>query len=225
IQCPTETVKKELERFNFKAELRVISNGTKIKKEPVATSPETDPYLILMTGRYSNEKDPLTLLEAMKYSRHAREIQLDFAGRGLLEPKMRRAGDKLVRQGILKYPPRLGFHSPDELKTLSADAYLYIHCAIVEVEGLSCLEAIRDGAVPVISQAPLSATSQFALVPESLFPAKDPRALAERIDWWIEHPEERQRMSLEYAKSALNYDVQKTIQALIQMYNDALSRQ
>ena len=223
VQCPTATTRRELERASFRPELRVISNGVKIKHDAEATNPQAGPYLIEMTGRYSNEKDPVTLLEAMRYSRHSREIQLDFAGRGGLEGKLRRISSKLVKEGVLKYETRFGFHTPDELKRLASKAYLYVHCAIVEVEGLSCLEAIRDGAVPVIAQSELSATSQFALCPESLFPAKDPKALADRIDWWIEHPEERSRMSLEYAKSALDYDVRKSTAALVKMYNDAVS--
>lgn len=224
IQCPTETVRKLLESRHFKARLHVISNGTRIKSEPEATSPSDNPYTILMTGRYSNEKMPLTLLKAMRHSRHASEIQLEFAGRGGLEKKMRSAAGKLLREGVLKHEAHFGFYSPVQLKELTSRSYLYIHCAIVEVEGLSCLEAIRDGVVPVISVAPLSATSQFALCDMSKFPVGDAKALAERIDWWIEHPQERQRMSLEYAKSALNYDVEKSTKALIEMYKTAVSK-
>lgn len=223
VQCPTETVRALLDRWHFKPQLHVISNGTRIKSEPKATKPQTNPYVLLMTGRYSNEKDPLTLLKAMRYCRHSSEIQLEFAGRGGLENKMRKFGRKLVGEGVLKYEPHFGFYTPADLKKLTAKSYLYVHCAVVEVEGLSCLEAIRDGVVPVIAEAPLSATSQFALCPESKFPVRKAKALAERIDWWIEHPEERDRMSLEYAKSALNYDVMDSTKALISMYEQALS--
>ncbi|MCQ2166799.1 MAG: glycosyltransferase [Bacteroidales bacterium] len=223
VQCPTRTVKERLEKFNFKARLHVISNGTMIKKEPEANKPQTNPYLIVMSGRYSAEKDPLTLMKAMEYSRHSGEIQLEFAGRGGMKRKMEKAGDRLLAKGVLKYRPRFAFHKAAGLKELNSKAYLYVHCALVEVEGLGCLEAIRDGVVPIISQGPLVATSQFALTDKSLFPMHDAKALAERIDWWIEHPEERERMSLEYAKSACKYDVMKSIDKLIEMYNTAIA--
>lgn len=223
VQCPTETVKKCLERFNFKARLHVISNGTMIKREPQTNTPQTNPYLIIMSGRYSAEKDPMTLLKAMEYSRHSGDIQLEFAGRGGLEKKLRRESGRLLAKGVLRHMPKFSFYKATELKELNSRAYLYVHCALVEVEGLGCLEAIREGVVPIIAQGPIVATSQFALCDKSLFPMRDAKALAERIDWWIEHPEERERMSLEYAKSACNYDVVKSIDKLIEMYKTAIA--
>ncbi len=223
MQCPTQTIKNYLEKFNHTFRLHVISNGTMIRKAPEANKPQTKPYLIVMSGRYSHEKDPITLLKAMEYSRHAGEIQLEFAGRGSLEKKMRRKGEKLLKKGVLNYRPKFGFYKAAELREMNSRAYLYVHCALVEVEGLGCLEAIREGVVPIISQGSLIATSQFALDERSLFPRRDAKALAERIDWWIEHPEERERMSLEYARSACNYDVAKSIDGLIEMYKTAIA--
>ena len=54
------------------------------------------------------------------------------------------------------------------------------------------------------------------------FPAKDPKALAERIDYWLEHPDERRRMGYEYAQSTEDYDIRKSIAALIEMFRDAV---
>ena len=56
------------------------------------------------------------------------------------------------------------------------------------------MEAFACGLVPVIADSPRSATPQFALDERSLFPAGDTDVLAERIDWWLEHPEERREM-------------------------------
>ena len=47
-------------------------------------------------------------------------------------------------------------------------------------------------------------------------------ALAERIDWWIEHPEERNRMAQRYADAARGYDVNDSIDALVAMFQDAI---
>ena len=116
-----------------------------------------------------------------------------------------------------------GFYSSDELKALARKAYLNIHCAVVEVEGLSCLEAIREGVVPVIAEGHLAATSQFALDERSIFPELDARALAEKIDWWIEHPVERLRMGQVYADSARKYDIEASIAGIIDMYTSALA--
>lgn len=225
IQCPTQNVLERLQRFHFKARLHLIPNGA-ILDEPsdsdTLKKPGTDPYILLCIGRLAVEKDQPTLLRAMKYSKYRDRIQLNFAGKGPEEDKIRRMADKYVRKGILKYPPVFGFHTLDELRSLARESYLYIHCAPIEVEGLSCIEAIREGTVPVIAQAPLSATSQFALDERSLFPAKNPEALAQKIDWWIEHPVEREEMSPKYIESVEKYDINKSIESLVEMYRLAM---
>lgn len=111
---------------------------------------------------------------------------------------------KLLKKGIVSHEPRFGFYDKEELARLSSEAYLYIHCAWVEVEGLSCVEALREGIVPVIAKGRLTATSQFALDERSIFPVFDAKALAEKIDWWIEHREEHDRMRKLYAESVKN---------------------
>ena len=86
---------------------------------------------------------------------------------------------------------------------------------------MSCLEAIREGTVPLISEGHLAATSQFALDERSIFPEQNAKVLAEKIDWWIDHPEERLRMGQIYADSARNYDIEKSIARLIERYRNA----
>lgn len=225
INCPTELVKRHLESYGFKNDLRVFSNGIKIEKEPLlCTDFSMNPINIACIGRFSNEKDQFTLLNAMKYSKYAGKIQLKFAGKGPYEKKYKALADKLVKNGTIRYAPTFEFIPSEKLAELARNSYLYIHCAWVEVEGLSCLEAIHNGAVPVIAEGRLSATSQFALDDRSLFPVGDARALAEKIDWWIEHPEERVRMGSEYSKSSYEYEQHKGTLELIRMYKDAIGR-
>lgn len=223
IQCPTETVRKELERHRFKSELRVISNGIEVKTLNELKTLSTPPYTILTIGRMASEKNQITLIKAMRYCKHAGEIQLHFAGKGMLRDRFRRMCIKLYRDGILKYPAEFGFYSSAQLREIASKSYLYVHCAVVEVEGLSCAESLREGAVPIIGDARLSATKDFALCPESIFKSRNPKSLAKRIDWWIEHPEEHEKMRKAYAESAGNYKIGKSTAALIQMYEDALS--
>lgn len=224
IQCPTETVREHLSANGFKARMRVISNGIDIPAEPVIASfPQTDPIILLCIGRFAREKSQMTLLEAMRHSRHADKIQIHFAGKGPLQAMYEHEAGKLVAEGIMSHEATFGFYTSEELKALARKAYLNIHCAVVEVEGLSCLEAIREGAVPVIAEGYLAATSQFALDQRSIFPEKDAKELAEKIDWWIEHPVERLRMGQIYADSARKYAIEASIAGIIDMYRSALA--
>ena len=225
VHCPTETVKQHLVSNGFKSAMRVISNGIEIPEntKPAQVQP-LKPIKLLCTGRLSNEKSQKTLLEAMRFSRYAHMIELHFAGKGPYMKRYMKLADRLVNDGVLKHHPRFGFYSREELKQLIRQAYLYIHCAWVEVEGLSCVEAIMEGTVPVIAKGELTATSQFALDERSLFTESDPRMLAEKIDWWIEHPGERNEMAAEYAKSAKKYNTDDSTDKIIQMYKDALTK-
>ena len=109
----------------------------------------------------------------------------------------------------------------DGLRELSSGADLYIHCATVEVEGLSALEALEQGVVPIIAEGELTATGQFALDGRSLFPSGDSKVLASKIDYWLDNPEERRRMGRLYAESTRRYDISSSIDSLRRMFREA----
>lgn len=225
IQCPTEVAREYLEESRNKARHHVISNGIRIPETPVVHIPPANDNIIdiLCIGRLSNEKSQDTLLNAMRYTKYADRIRLSFAGQGPKEKKYKRLAQSLYNEGTLSILPEFGFYTQEELQEIARKAYLYVHCAWVEIEGLSCAEAVREGAVPIIGEGSLIGTPQFALVPESLYPVGDSKALAERIDWWIEHREEHDRMSAVYAESMSRFNVDKSIKALIEMYETALA--
>ena len=223
VQCPTQTVKEHLEANGYTSELRVISNGIDLSQTPSTISePSTPPYRILCVGRLSNEKDQATLIKAIRYSKYADKIELVFAGNGPKANKIKSAARKLFEDGVVKHEPTFGFYTLKQLQELAASSWLYVHCAKIEVEGLSCLEAIQQGLVPVIAKGKLTATAQFALDEHSTFPTSDYKALAERIDWWIEHPDHRKQMSRLYAESVQKYSNEVSTRKIIEMYEDAL---
>jgi len=230
LQCPTQNVYERLLRHQFKPELRVISNGLIPDPcirpaEPPADYYDPDrPLKIVYIGRLSVEKDQPTLIQAIRHSSFAHRIQLIFAGLGPKEKAYRRLAMKLYEEGVVRYQPVFTFNSRDELRALAAEADLCVHCATVEVEGLSIMEALQQGAVPVIAAGWHTGTSQFALDDRSVFPEKDAKALAARIDWWLAHPEERWEMGKRYAASMEQYDIAKSAAALVNMYKDAISR-
>ena len=224
VHCPSPTVENLLRSYGFKAQLHTFSNGVVVKDDQLTNkASDKAPYTVLSIGRFSPEKDQITLLRAMRYSRHSDEIQLNFAGFGNLLDKFENEGNRMIEEGVLKYRPQFGFYKFEHLRELISESYLYFHGALVEVEGLSCLEALRGGVVPVIADAPLAATKDFALTPQSLFKARDARALAQKIDWWIEHPKEHADFSAKYADSVKNYLIDDSITSMIAMYNSALA--
>lgn len=224
VQCPTENVRKRLEKNYFRAALHDISNGI-IPEEGYHTFHKPDePFTVACIGRLSREKDQLTLLEAMKYSRFAGQIQLIFAGRGPMEDAYKEESDKLFQKGLLTHRPIFVFCNREKLRLLARKSDLYIHCATIEVEGLSCLEALQQGAVPIIAEGTLTAASQFALDARNRFPERDAKTLADRIDYWLGNDKEREKMVSAYIQSAKKYDINGSIAALEAMFQDAIHR-
>ena len=115
-----------------------------------------------------------------------------------------------------------GFYPKDKLLDLIALSDLYVHAADAEIEAMSCMEAFAGGLVPVIANSEKSATPQFALDDRSLFTAGDPAVLAEKIDYWIEHPDERRRMELSYAELGKKYNLDACVRQAEEMFSLAM---
>ena len=219
IHCPSPFIAQQLEQHHYGAQCRVISNGVDDAFVPpeVPVERTDNTFRILMIGRLSREKRQDLIIRAAALSRHKKDIQLIFAGKGPHLALDRYLGRKLPRQ------PVFGFYTKEELVQLIHSCDLYVHASDAEIEGISCMEALACGLVPVISDSPLSATNQFALDERSLFRAGDARSLAARIDYWIEHPEEKAELAKKYADYGNTMRVEQCVARAEQMYLDAIN--
>lgn len=220
IHCPSPFIAAQLEKHHYKAKLHVISNGVdedfrpRQVEKPAALQ---DKFCILMVGRFAPEKRQDVLIKAIAASKYAGRIQLFLAGQGPCEKKLRRLGEKLPHKPVLK------FYQKSELIGLMNRCDLYVHASDVEIEAISCIEAFSCGLVPVIADSRKSATPQFALDERSLFKAGSAASLAEKIDYWIEHPAERQAMSARYARLGEKYGIARSIARTERMFKEAIS--
>ena len=228
VQCPTQNVYERLQRYHFSSRLEVFSNGlipdrcVRPTEMPADYLDPERPLKVVYIGRLSVEKDQPTLIEAIRHSAFANRIQLHFAGQGPKAKAYKKMAMKLYTDGIVKYKPIFGFYTRDELREIAAGADLCIHCATIEVEGLSIMEALQQAAVPVIAEGGHTGTSQFALDERSIFPEMDYKALAAKMDWWLARPQERWEQGKLYSKSMEQYDIAKSAGALIEIYKDVI---
>lgn len=199
---------------------RVISNGVNkafVKREVERPQELKDRFVILFTGRYSKEKSHCVLIDAVKKSKYSDQIQLIFAGSGpQKEHLMEYAQKRLVHQPIFQ------FFSRDEMINVINYSDLYVHPAEIEIEAISCLEAISCGLVPVISNSKRSATRFFALDNRNHFRCNDNSNLAAKIDYWITHPEEKKACSQSYRDYAKQFDFDLCMDRMEQMLKDAI---
>lgn len=177
------------------------------------------PFRIVASGRLSNEKDQVTLLRAVALSRYSEDIEVSIAGQGPLKRRLKRYARR-----FLDNPATIGFHPNAHMPEFLRSGDLFVHPSIADLESLSVIEAMAVGLVPVIADSPLSAAGQFSLCEESSFPVRNAQALADRIDWWIEHPRERRRWGDVYARHTLeNYSVRASIRKFVQMEREAIA--
>ena len=214
VHCPSTFIAAQLRRHGYRARLHVISNGVddSFRPGPARARKADEPFRILTVGRFSPEKRQAVLIRAVRRSRYAARIQLYFAGHGPREKRLRRMTAKLANQA------QFGYYSQEELIDLIRSCDLYVHTSDVEIEGLSCMEAFSCGLVPVISDSPRSATSQFALGSRNLFPSGDPSALAERIDGWIDDQAALEAASDTYASYGKLFAVDRSVKAIERVY-------
>ncbi len=207
LQVPTIKVAKWLQQHKFRQRLFVVSNGISSK---FINNPHKDkvgrPFTILCIGRFSHEKQQITLFKAMQLARHSSEIKLIFAGQGPLKKEYEKLARKLPNKPIMK------FYTPVQLRQIMSQSDLVVHCADVEIEGMACMEAFASGCVPIIADNPLSSTVNYALSENSRFPAGNSQILAQRIDYWFEHPQELNKMRQKYREYAKTLSVAHSAQ-------------
>ena len=222
VHYPTKFIKDTFENaVKKKTNAFVISNGVKdIYKKNRCEKPDElkDKFVVVFTGRYSREKSHKVLIDAVAKSRHKDKIQLVFAGNGPLEKSLKKyCKKKLPIQPIFNYYSR-----PELVKVLNY-ADLYVHPAEIEIEAISCLEAISCGLVPVIANSPRCATKSFALDSQNLFENKNSTDLANKIDFWLDNVAEREKRSEQYVGFAKNFAFENCMQQmedmLIKTYN------
>jgi 1-acyl-sn-glycerol-3-phosphate acyltransferase len=220
IHCPSKLIAEELKSHKYSARMHVISNGVsdffKPPPTPLPAKGIDEKINVLMIGRLAEEKRQDLIIKAVKCSKYRDKIQLYFAGRGPMEKRFVRMSASLPNTPLFDFFPQ------EELLELIYKTDIYIHASDAEAEGISCIEVFACGKVPIISNSKKSATSQFALDERSLFEKRNYKDLRDRLDYWIEHPEERERMGVEYAKLGKAYNISHSVKKLVHMFEETI---
>ena len=227
IHCPSQMAADLMKKHHFKNCVpRVISNGVTpfFHKLDNVQKPEEykDKFIVCMSGRLADEKRQDLIIKAVAKSKYNDKIQVILCGQGPNENIYLR----LAKKRKLANPIKIKFCSHEELRETLNYIDLYIHASDYEIEGISCMEAISCGTVPLISNHPVCATKDFAIDKERcLFKHGNVKDLMQKIEWFYEHPEELKKMSEIYHESAKQYELSYQVDALEQMFIDAYNEQ
>lgn len=221
IHYPTQFIRDVFENVVGKTNGYVISNGVKdmyVRKQVEKPAELQDKFVIVFTGRFSKEKSHTVLIDAVEKSKYCDKIQLIFAGDGPLKEKLIEYSNKLTNKPIFKY-----FSRKDLVDTLNY-ADLYVHPAEIEIEAIACLEAIACGLVPIIANSPRCATKAFALGDKNLFENLNSEDLTQKIDYWIEHPQQKQQCSNEYLGYVKQFSFDSCMNKMEQMLIETVQK-
>ena len=234
VQCPTAQVRDRLAEVGATAKLEVISNGiaqafidagkkrleagrvSSAHQAGVADSPSL--LRVLSVGRFAPEKNQATLLEAIAQAKHGGQMRLTLAGKGPIEAELRK------KAADLGLNVDFGFFEQDKLLDLMCANDVYVHCADVEVEGMSCMEAFACGCVPVISDASLSSTKAYALTEHNIFSHANAVDLAVKLDWLYENCSDLAALSRQYIEYAQGLGVHGCAEKVLEMMGEACNQ-
>lgn len=220
VHYPTEFIRDIFEKkIKHKTNAYVISNG--VNKDCVAKQVEKpddlkDKFVIMSAGRYANEKAQDVLIKAVAQSKYRDKIQLILAGQGSKAKYYKKLSEKVGVTPIFKLFDR------EALIDAINFADLFVHPARIELEGIACLEAISMGKPTIVSDSKKAATSGFAVDDRCVFKNNDPKSLAEKIDYLIEHDDERIEIGKKYLASAKYYDQELCMDEMEKMLYDAI---
>lgn len=227
IHCPSQMAADIMKKHKFKNPVaRVISNGVipYYQKLDNVKKPEAfkDKFVVCMSGRLADEKRQDLIIKAVAKSKYNKDIQVILCGQGPNHDRYLKLAKKLK----LANPLIIKYCKPEELRETLNYIDLYVHASDYEIEGISCMEAITCGAVPLISNHQFCATKEFALDKEHcLFRGSSVKDLMSKVEWFYEHPEEHDKLKELYLKNADKYSMSHSLDEFEQMLFDAVKEQ
>jgi len=228
---PSEMARTLLHKLNEKNHPSiVISNGINLAEyKPTAIENFYDRFNIpkdsiklLFVGRLFPEKSIDTLIKAVPHilKKH-QNTHVMIVGRGHLGEKLEKLAHTL---GIARHVTFLGLVSEQD-KVLAYNASdIFILPSLAELEGMVVLEAMACGKPIIVSDAEMSASRFFVDGNGFLFKTKDPEDLAHQTLKLITDENLRKKMGMVSFEKSKNYDIQRSVDRLEEVYYRVLER-
>jgi glycogen synthase len=194
------------------AKVRVIANGI----DPLDLAPVDDRHtlraryaapsekLVLLIGRLVYEKGFHIALEALpRVIARLDGVRFLIAGAGTHEAELRAQAERL---GLLRHGAFLGWIGDDVLRSLYRIADLCVVPSIYEPFGLVALEAMASGCPCIVADT----GGLREVVPNDdvglRFRSRDPRSLAQMMEWVLANPALRFRLVTEASAHVARFD-------------------
>jgi 1,2-diacylglycerol 3-alpha-glucosyltransferase len=226
---PSEMARTLLDKLSKKNQLsHVISNGINTKEfKPISIGDFYEKFNIpentiklLFVGRLFPEKSIDTIIKAIPYIiEKNKNIHIMIVGGGYLKSKLEKLTHDLK---VEKYVTFLGLISEED-KVLAYNASdIFVLPSLAELEGMVVLEAMACGKPIIISDSKMSASRFFVENNGFLFETKNAKDLADKTLELILNDTLRNEMGKISLEKSKNYDIQKSVDRLEEVYYLAL---
>jgi 1,2-diacylglycerol 3-alpha-glucosyltransferase len=209
VLCPSDFAAKEIKRYGCTTPTVVVSNGVVAAYQDKNLQKNTAFFTILTVGRNAAEKRQNMLIEAVSKSKYKNQIKIQIIGDG---PK--RNALQTLANAVLPNQVEFNYLPTEQVIDYYNLADLYVHCAAVEVECMTALEAMACGLPILVSDSILSATKQFALNEDFLF--SDVEELTQKIDTLYENRNMLYDAKLKYLERVKTISYRKFISKINQ---------
>jgi glycosyltransferase involved in cell wall biosynthesis len=221
IHCPSKCIASTIFKYHYKQSLHIISNGYDSSFKPMKVEKPAElknKFVITSVGRLTEEKRQDLIIKAIGKSKYKNNIVLFLAGKGPKKEKYEALAEKF------NVDLRIVFLSKEEIIKLHNYSDLFVQASDVETESISCLEAIACGVIPIISNAKMCATKQFALDKHSLFKKGKYKKLSNCIDYWLTNKDLSESMHQQYAEFAEKFSLEISVNSILDVYKLMLKR-
>jgi glycosyltransferase involved in cell wall biosynthesis len=201
-------------------EIRVVPNGVSLA-EIDAVPPATTPTDMIFVGRLIADKKVGDLIQAVALLRHERpSVSCTVVGEG---PERSRLEDLARSLGLEHNVTFTGRLDASELMGRLKAARLLAMPSVREGYGLTVVEAMAAGAVPVVVRAPMSAAADLVTDGvDGLVCEPGATALAESIGRLLADDEARTRIKVAARKSAEAWDWALSADGAERVYREAI---
>ena len=204
--------------------LRMVYNGLEPERYlQTERCPHTG-FRLLLTGRLTpakGQEDALRTLDIL-VRQYGADASLSFAGQAPTyegQDYARHLRALTVRLGLERRVSFLG--EVEDLSAIRAETDVELVCSGMEPFGRTTVEAMMAG-LPVVG-CNTGGTAEIILdgITGLLYPPRDVNALAERLNWLREHPENAAKMGQAGQKRALQcFTAQRTVSGVMEVLHE-----
>lgn len=225
---PSASVRRVMREFGVSRPIHVIENGVDLKPFSQPSQPlckqtfqlSDDDLLAVYVGRLSPEKNlPVLIDEFIQAQRQRPHIHLLLIGDGPLTDKLQEQINAAALQKNIHF---IGAIPSAEVPNYLAAADLFVTASVSEVHPLTVIEGMAAG-LPIVGRAAPGLTDCVTPGRSGLLVSTEQGALAQAIIHLSDYPHQRQQMSHAAQQESQHFDIERTTQATLALYEELLA--